>query len=161
GGDQVFAIAAVVRKAGDLAPHAGEELAAAAGIAPTAVAAVPADAHLLARLPARDAGAHLVNDSRHLVAGDTRGLDAPGEALLDERVPVADAAGPHPDAHRARAGLRDGPFHDVERAFRARDLRNTHGGHVSSSLALVCGRERCVRPGSAVRATPSSYAARP
>ena len=132
GGDHVLAVAAVVGDAGDLAAHAGEELPAAAGVAIAAVAAVPADAHPLARLPSGDAGADRVDHPGHLMAGDARVLDSREEPLLGDRIAVADAAGLHPDPHRPGTRLRDRPLDDLEGAVGAGDLRDTHHRHVDS-----------------------------
>ena len=137
GGDHVLAVAAVIRDAGDLAAHAGEELAAAAVVAIPAIAAVPADAHPLARLPAGDAGADRVDHPGHLMAGNPRVLNSREQPLLRERIAVADAASLHLDPHRPGTRLRDRPLHDLKRALRAGDLRNTHHRH-GLSLTLGC-----------------------
>src|SRR5262249_30151086 len=83
-GDQVLAVAAVLGESRDPAGHAGEELAAAAGVALPAVAAVPADADALAGLPAGDAGADRIDHPGHLVTGDAGILNSREGPLLDE-----------------------------------------------------------------------------
>ena len=106
GGDDVVGIAAVVVDAGDELVFAEDEVAAAAGRAVVAVAAVPAEADALAELEERDVGADGVDDAGDLVAGDARDIGVPGHmAFLGERVAVADAAGLHANADMAGAGI--------------------------------------------------------
>src|SRR5262249_34216587 len=117
---------------GNLAAHAGEELAAAAVVARPAIASVPAHTHLLARLPSGNTRADGIDDTGHFMAGNPRVLQAWRSPLLRERIAVADAASLHPDPYRPGTRLRDRPFHDLEGSFRARDLRDTHHPHVPS-----------------------------
>ena len=69
------AVAAVESDAGDLPRHAGEEIPAAAGVAPAAIAAVPADADALARLPSGHARADRIDHAGHLMARHARVLN--------------------------------------------------------------------------------------
>src|SRR5205814_1858325 len=107
GRDQVLRVAAVLREAGDPAGLAGEEVAAAAGIAVPAIAAVPADARPLARRPPGDAGADRVDHAGDLMARHPRVLNARERPLFDERVAMADAARLHLDPDRAGVGFGD------------------------------------------------------
>src|SRR5262249_31938146 len=129
GGDHVLAIAAVVGDAGGLAAHAGEELATAAVVTIAAIAAVPPDADPLAPLPSRGAGADRVDHTRPPVAGNPRVWNTREKALPSDRIAVADAAREDLDPHRSGSRLRDRPFHDLQWAFRARNLHHTHGRH--------------------------------
>ena len=74
GGDDVVGIAAVVVDAGDELVFAEDEVAAAAGRAVVAVAAVPAEADALAGLEERHVGADGVDDAGDFVAGDARDI---------------------------------------------------------------------------------------
>ena len=78
GGDDVVGVAAVVGDAGDLGVLAEDEVAAAAGLAVVAVAAMPAEADALAGLEDGDIGADGVDDSGDFVAG-ARGYAMPGK----------------------------------------------------------------------------------
>ena len=83
-GDHVVGVAAVERDAGHLdSGLAGEEIAAAAGVAVAAVPRVPADADALAGLPARrDVLAHGVDHADHFVPRNARVLDPGPVAFL-------------------------------------------------------------------------------
>ena len=152
GGDHELRVAPVEREARDLASHAGEELAAAAVVAISAIAPVPPDARPLALRPSGDAAAHRIDDPRHLMTG-TPGVLDPGKAsLFDERIAVADAARLDFDPDRSRARLRDRPFHNLNSALTPRDLRNPHRRHDNSSF---CPQE-AVMP--TVLPRPSFYA---
>ena len=81
--DHVFGIAAVRGDAGDRGEGlAGEEIAAAAGIAVAAVSAVPADPDALPGLPPGDAGTDRVHYADYLVAGHTRVLNSGKPSLV-------------------------------------------------------------------------------
>ncbi len=136
--DHVLAIAAVVRDAGDLPAHAGEEIAAAALVAIAAVAAVPTHAHSLPWFPAGHTGADRVDHSGHFVTGDTRVLNPRDAPLFRDRIAMANAAGVDLDPHPAGTWLRDGTLHDIKRSARAGNLGNAHHGHV------FCLRRRCL-----------------
>ena len=82
GGDDVVGIAAVEVDAGDGLVFAEDEVAAAAGRAVVAVAAVPAEADALAGLEERDIGADGVDDAGDFVAGNARELEAGPDGLL-------------------------------------------------------------------------------
>ena len=142
-GDQVLRVAAVIGDPGDLAGHAGEELAPAAGVAMPAIAAVPADAHALAGLPVGDAGADRIDHPGHFMTGDAGVAELPDKSLLGERIAVADAACQDLDPHRRGTRFGDRPFHDFKGSVRARDLCRTHGSHdipptVCRHLSLSC-----------------------
>src|SRR5258706_14477606 len=82
-GDDVVRVAAVHADAGNARSHAArEEVAASAGIAPAAMAAVPAEADALPDLPRRDSRSERVDDAGNLVPGHPRVLDAGPEAFL-------------------------------------------------------------------------------
>src|SRR5581483_246916 len=75
--DDVIGVASVVRNPGNFrCDLAHDEIAAAAGIAITAMTAVPSDADPLSFRPAHDTGAESVDRSGDLVSGRTRVLDA-------------------------------------------------------------------------------------
>src|SRR5439155_22588731 len=116
---------------------------AAAGVAILAVAAVPADADPLARLPPGDAGADRVDHPGHLMAGNPRIRNPWEKALFRHRIAVANAAGLHLDPHRSGVRPRNLAFDHFKWSLRAGDLRDTHHPHVSSS---VCprGQRACV-----------------
>src|SRR5262249_56522214 len=124
GGDHVFGVAAVEGNPGDRAGHTGEEFSAAAVNALPAIAAVPANAHMIARRPAAQAGADGIDDAGHLVTGDARILDSRKNSLFDDRIAVADAAGLDFDPEPSRRRLRDPPFDDFETSLGTRDLGN-------------------------------------
>ncbi len=105
GGDDVVGIAAVVVDAADGLVFAEDEVAATAGRAVVAVAAVPAESDALADFEDGDVGADGVEDTGDFVAGDAGELDAGPHAFFGERVAVADAAGLHADADLAGAGI--------------------------------------------------------
>jgi hypothetical protein len=90
------------------------------------VAAVPADADSLPRLPSRNALTDGVDDSGDLMSWDPRVLDAWPQSLLGHGVAVADAARFDFDPHLPRAGRRDFTFHYFEWSIRANNLHSTH-----------------------------------
>src|SRR5439155_7567394 len=132
--------------------HAGKELAPLAMIATPAIAAVPADAHPLARFQLADARTDGIDDSGHFVARNSGILNPRPESFLDQRIAVADAARLDFDPDRSRARLRDRPFHNLNSALTPRDLRNPHRRHDDSSF---CPQE-AVMP--TVLPRPSFYA---
>src|SRR5687768_13429035 len=91
--DHVLGISAVFLEAGHLEVSAPHEIAAPAGIALTTMAPMPAYTDPLALLPHRDARSNLVDDSGHLVARDSRVLEAGPIPLLHTQVTTTDAAG--------------------------------------------------------------------
>jgi hypothetical protein len=95
-------LAARLAEAGHRPDHAGEKLAAAARVADSAMPSVPAHADPLSLFPRLHVGADLVDDAGHLVARNTRVLNARPVAFLQEHVAVADAAGLDLDAHPTR-----------------------------------------------------------
>src|SRR5207302_11389843 len=66
-------------------------------------------------------------------AWDARILEARPAALLGKRIAVADATSLDLYTHRSGSGLRDFALNDLERAFRVRDLCDTHLRHPSVS----------------------------
>ena len=149
GGDHVIGVAAVEREAGDLrAVLAGEEIAAAAVVAGVAMPGVPADADAQAGGPARgDARADGVDDADDFVAGDAGVFDAGHEALFDEGVAVADAAGLDFDADLVGAGRGDGAGDEFEGTVFAGDLDGAHGGHGNSFRGWLFHTRRAGRTG--------------
>src|SRR5438309_1662032 len=101
---------------------AGEEVAAPAIVARTAVAGMPTDANALARFPAGHARADGVNDAGDFVAGYARVLQAGPVTVLDQRIGMADAAGLDFDADASRRRSRDGAFDEFERSIGAENL---------------------------------------
>ncbi len=71
-GYNVIRIAAVEADAGDLLVFAEDEIAAAAGRAIVAVAAVPTQSHALPYFEERHIRAHFVDHARHLMARNAR-----------------------------------------------------------------------------------------
>src|SRR3954453_6382104 len=114
---------------GHLEVDAADEIAAPAGRAAAAVAAVPPDPDPLPDLPRHDPGAEGVDPAGHLVARHGRGADAGEGAVLPERVAVADAAGLDPDPHLAGAGLRHLALDQLERRARLAHLPHPHPCH--------------------------------
>ena len=105
GGDDVVGVAAVVVDAGDVLIFAKDEVAAAAGMAVVAMAAVPAQTDALAGLEDRDLGANRVEHTGDLVAGNARVLDAGPYAQLGKRIAVANTAGLDTDTNVPRTRL--------------------------------------------------------
>jgi len=104
----------------------GNEVTAAARIAVTAVAAVPADSDPLALRPSGDACAHRVNDSGDFMSWDPRVLNAWPRSLLGHGIAVTDSTSLNLDAHVSNAGLRDFAFNNFKGSIRASDLHDTH-----------------------------------
>src|SRR5206468_7324592 len=83
--DHVLGIAAVIGDAGDRREGlAGEEIAAAAGIAVVAVSAVPADSHSLSGRPPGYTGPNSIHDAGDLVPGNARVSDQRKCPIPDE-----------------------------------------------------------------------------
>src|SRR5262245_14389333 len=131
-GHHIFSVAAVERDAGRLNELAGEDVSAAALVAVAAVAAEPADADALADFELTYPGTDGGDDAGYLMAGDARVLNARKERVFDDRIAVADAAGLHFDSNRAGGRLGDRPLDDFDGTFWTSDLRDSHGGHISS-----------------------------
>ncbi len=104
-GDDVVGVPAVEADAGDELIFAEREVAATAGCAEVAVAAMPAEADALANFKERDVGADGIDDAGHLMAGNTRVSEAGPIAELGERIAVANAAGLNANANVAGAGI--------------------------------------------------------
>src|SRR5262249_27357070 len=107
----------------------GDEVAAAAAVAMAAMAAIPADAHPLARPPRLGPITQGVDHTGDLVPRADRIADAREQALDREDIAVADTAGldAHPGLPGAR--LRDPALDDLERSFGLTDLGGPHGRH--------------------------------
>src|SRR5918999_5394869 len=92
-GNHVVGVAAIVRDTGHLGGDlAGDEVTASAGIAVATVSTMPADSNPLAGCPRGDARTYGIDDSRDLMARDSRVLDAWKASLYRDGVAVADAA---------------------------------------------------------------------
>ena len=129
------------------AEAAEEEVAPAAGIAVTAMPAMPADPDAIADVPAEDIGADGVHDACDLMAGHTRVLDSGPEPILRQRVAVADPAGLDPHAHETGAGHRNLALDHLEGPSRPRDLNRAHLRHDSSIGTPGASSARpCPRP---------------
>ena len=129
GDDGVLGIAAVEAEAGDFFVGAIDEVAAAALQAGSVMAAVPADAYALTFLPSRDAGTDFINDAGDFVAGRARIGYAGPEAVFDEMVAKANAAGLHADADVSRGRLGDFAFLQFEVGAGLGDYGDFHFGH--------------------------------
>ena len=116
---------------------AADEVAAPAGRAAAAVAAVPPHPDPLADPPRHDPGAERVDPARHLVPRHRRVADAREGPVLDEGVAVADAAGLDPHPHLPGTGLGDVPLDQLERRARLGDLDDAHLGHYPSPSAVA------------------------
>src|SRR4029077_3577416 len=90
------------------------------------MAAVPADAGPLPRLPLGNTGTQFVADARDLVPWNARILNSRPRAFFGEQVTVADAARLHLDAHFSCTRSGNFPLNDLEIASRLRDLRRLH-----------------------------------
>src|SRR6266536_535993 len=112
--DHVLRVAAVEGDPGDARPLAVDEPALPTGGAPEAMAAVPAHADAVARLPARHARAHCVDTSGDLVPRYARQREARVRARPHDRIAVADPARFDPDADLPRRGLRDRALDELE-----------------------------------------------
>ena len=99
GGDYVVGIATIVVDTGDLLVFAKHEVAAAAGLAVVAMAAMPAEANALAGLEDGNVGSDGIEYAGDFVAGNARKLDAGPHAQLGERIAVADPAGLNTNAY--------------------------------------------------------------
>jgi hypothetical protein len=80
---------------------------------------------------AGDAFAHGVHDPGDLVPRHARVPDAGPEALLRQRVAVADPRGLHPDPDLPGTGLGNVALDDLERTFGGTNLGGAHPGHRS------------------------------
>src|SRR5881394_1701042 len=95
-GDHVLGVAAVRGHASHQRfGFAGKCVAAPAGIAIPAIAALPADADALARAPPGNSAADRIDAADHLMPGDARVLNVREQPLLGDAVAMADAAGLH------------------------------------------------------------------
>src|SRR5438132_2218763 len=152
--DHVLGVPAVMTDPGDPLPFAVDEETLAAGVADEAVATVPADAHPVALLPLRHAGADLLDAPRDLVARNPRQLQTGKRAASHDYVAVADSARFNLDADLARVGFREFALDELERAVGLRDL---HGPHhlwhgFSPSLRLRGIALRCTADAGGARA---------
>jgi hypothetical protein len=127
---EVFGIPAIEGNSGyfqiDLA---GEEIAAATGIAVAAVTAVPPDAYALSRLPLSNPGAHGIDRPDDFVTWYPRILKSGPVPILDQRIAVTNATrfDLHPNPSFPRLG--NFALDNFQRSTRSRDLRNTHRCH--------------------------------
>ena len=90
---------------------------------------MPADAHALADFPTGQAGADRVDHAGHFMSWNSRILNARKQAILDDRVAVANAAGVNFDSQRAGPRFGDWPLDDFQRTAETRNLNSTHRGH--------------------------------
>jgi len=134
GSEHVVGVATVIADAGDFFVNASNEVAAAASRTSSVVAAVPADADALAFFPNGDAGPDFVDDAGNFVARRTRISDAREEAVFDQMVAEADAAGLHADADISRGRLRDFALLQLEIGTGLGDYGDFHLGHGVVSL---------------------------
>src|SRR5438105_3222017 len=125
--DDILGIASVKVNAGNFLKLAVNKVAATAGVAGEAMAAVPADTNPLAGLPLGYVGTDCVDAPGDFVAGDSGILHARPAGFLHDRVAVADAAGLDFDAYLAAAGLGSWAFDDFEIAAGLADLDCFHG----------------------------------
>jgi hypothetical protein len=118
---------------GDLTGH---EVTATAGIAVTAVPAVPADPDPLAPRPSGDAFAERIDDSGDLMSGNPRIPDARPLSLLRQGIAVADAARFDLYTHVSGSGLCDLAFNELKGAAGMTDLHDSHLWHDVSPFDL-------------------------
>jgi hypothetical protein len=109
--------------------HATKEIAIAAGVALSAMTAVPAHAYALAGLPLCDAPAHSVHDADYFMARYSRVLEAGPLSFLYEGIAMADAAGLNFDPHPASGRLGDVTFDNFQSSAGSGYLSNTHFRH--------------------------------
>src|SRR5881394_948068 len=131
GGNHVFAVTAVETNASDLLRLARKQISTPAGIAPSAVSAVPADSNALAWRPSGHSIADGIDGAGDLVPGNARVLNPGPQAFLHERIAVTNAARRDFDSNRSRRGLRYWPFDNFKRSFRTGNLCNAHCSHGS------------------------------
>jgi hypothetical protein len=93
------------------------------------MAAVPAHAHALARLPLRNASAHRIHYADDFVTGDAGVLQSRPVAFLYQRIAVANAAGLNFDSHLAGSWLGNFTFYNFKRSTGPDNLGNTHFWH--------------------------------
>jgi hypothetical protein len=108
---------------------AGEEIPSAAGIAVSAVPAVPAHSQALARSPSGNTWSDGVDHPNHFMSGNSRVLNPGQVALFGERIAVTDPARLDSDSDGAGGRLRNIALDNLERAIGARHLNATHLGH--------------------------------
>jgi hypothetical protein len=118
-----------VGNAGDLLVFTIHEIAAAAGVAGEAVAAVPSDAYALARLPVGNVSTNGVDAAGNFVSGNTWILDAGPMAFFYERIAVADAAGFDLNPDLVAGGVWDVSFDEFEVTAGFGNLNNFHFRH--------------------------------
>jgi hypothetical protein len=94
------------------------------------MAAVPANAHPVARLPLTDSDADRVDAPGDLVTRHARQLHAGKAARPNERIAVANAAGLDLDPDLTRTWLRNLTLDDLERSVGFRYDDGSHLGHV-------------------------------
>jgi histidine triad (HIT) family protein len=118
---------------GDLTGH---EITAAAGIAVTAVSAVPADPDPLAPHPSGNAFADRVDDSGDFMPGNPRIPDARPLSFPGQGIAVADAASFDLYAHVSGSGLCDLAFSKFKGTAGMTDLHDSHLWHDVSPFDL-------------------------
>jgi hypothetical protein len=113
---------------------AGEEIAAPAVFAESALAPVPPDADTITHRPSLHARSDGIDAADHFVARDTRQYCARKLRVPDHRVAVTDAAGFDLDANFPCDGVRDRTLDELERPVGLRNLRDSHAPHGHRSL---------------------------
>jgi hypothetical protein len=130
GRNQILGVAAVEGHTSDLSADARKKVAPAAVVAVAAMAGVPADSDLLARLPSQDISTNRIDHARDFMAWNTGILNTRKMSLFRERVTVADPARVHLDSHRSRSGLWYWPLDNFKSPARAGNLSDSHDSHV-------------------------------
>jgi hypothetical protein len=126
GSQHVLGIAAVKAEPSDFLKLAEDEVAAPAGIAHKAVAAMPAHTHALTRLPVGYTLAHCIHTSGDLVTWYTRILKVGPKAFFHHSIAVADATGFNFDAHLSSSRLWNSTFNEFKWTIRLSNLHDTH-----------------------------------
>jgi len=131
--NHVFRVTAVARNACDRTVNQTQvEMAATAGIAVSAVPAVPADSDAVANLPALDPAANCIHHTCDFVSRDARILNIGEQTFLGNRIAVTDTTRLHLHAHITRSGLRNFAFDDLKWSLGFGNLHCAHFCHDSS-----------------------------
>ena len=129
GRDHVIGIAAVVGNPGNQEVYTGDEVAAPAGLAMAAMAAVSTDADALAGFPFGHVRSECIDHAGDLVSWDTGVTNARPASFHGERVTVTNPAGLNFDADMTGTGLRNIAFHHLEGPGCVGNLNCSHFRH--------------------------------
>src|ERR1700757_3160264 len=137
--NHIFLISAVVSDSAHLQIRAVPKVSAPALQAGSILPTMPAHSYSLSLLPRRDAAAHLVNHTRHLVPRHTRIRYTRPRAFLRQHITVANSASLHLDSNLSRSRLRNLALHHFKFSSRLRHLHRFHLRHrlFSPSISLT------------------------